>query len=501
MNIPKFFSIIENIKFFGGINLNTEHPQVFISYAWLNEVIRTSTIELAEKLRHDGVDVVLDIWKLKSGQDKYAFMERCVTDKNIIRVLIICDKAYKERADNRQGGVGDETVVISPEVYGNIEQEKFIPLIFECDENGNPFVPAYLKSRKYIDFSNEDNYENAYEELLRTIYEMPLNREPKLGNKPDWLTNDDVNYNELTLLTKSLKRGSVEKLFKYQSICTKFADTLVDILNDVRFADDKFDDEDLVKKISKLKPIRDAYFDFLETILESEFFSTDFITKLFEKLYNEVGIIDKNVYNESTFEYYNFFRWESFIGTIAILRHYERYSEIYSVLNHTYFLKESWFIHAKAYPSTFIEFRKYFKILQEIYQKKHNLHYFSFAAQLLTEREKRPILNQQALAETDLLLYQLSTVLISAKNNPVNYVTKWFPCMYPYVKRTDLWIKLQSKKFCLKILPLFGVKTTDNLKEIISRATYDSSIQIRGTFNGAPNILSYISLEKIATLP
>lgn len=494
--------------------MNTEHPQVFISYAWLNETIRERTMELAERLRYDGVDVVLDLWKLKSGHDKYAFMERCVTDKNITHVLIICDKAYKERADNRQGGVGDETVVITPEVYGNIEQEKFIPLIFECDENGNPFVPAYLKSRKYIDFSNEDNYENAYEELLRTIYEMPLNREPKLGNKPDWLNNEDVNYNELTLLTKSLKSGSVEKLFKYQSICTKFSDALVDILNDVRFVDDKFDADDLVKKISKLKPIRDAYFDygirirqtgetgvFLKLYWKVNFFSTDFITKLFEKLYNEVGIIDKDVFNESTFEYYDFFRWESFIGTIAILRHYERYSEIYSILNHTYFLRESWFIHAKTYPCTFIKFRQYFKILQEIYQKKYNLHYVSFAAQLLTEREKRPILSQQALAETDLLLYQLSTVLISVENNPVKYVQKWFPCMYPYVKRTDLWIQLQSKKFCLKILPLFGVKTIDDLKESISRATYDSDIHIRGTFNGAPNILSYISLEKIATLP
>lgn len=61
----------------------------------------------------------MDIWDLKDGQDKYAFMEQCVTDPEIDRVLIICDKGYAEKADHCQGGVGDETTIISPEIYRN----------------------------------------------------------------------------------------------------------------------------------------------------------------------------------------------------------------------------------------------------------------------------------------------------------------------------------------------------------------------------------------------
>ena len=45
---------------------------------------------------HDGIYVVLDKWELKEGQDKYAFMERCVSDPEISKVLIICDKAYQK---------------------------------------------------------------------------------------------------------------------------------------------------------------------------------------------------------------------------------------------------------------------------------------------------------------------------------------------------------------------------------------------------------------------
>jgi len=479
--------------------VNTEYPKVFISYAWSRQKTQDDVLELAQRLRYDGIDVVLDKWDFKEGHDKYAFMERCVTDENINRVLIICDKAYQERADGRQGGVGDETVVISSEVYGHMQQTKFVPLIFERDETNNPFMPAYLKSRKYVDFSDETNFEKSYEELLRILYNMPVNKKPKLGKKTTWL-QDDINHNELNILVKSLKNGATESLKKYQSICTRFIDTFINLLNDVRFKNDQFNAEELVKKISSLKPIRDVYFDFLEVILESEFFSIHFITNFFEKIYNEVGIIEKGSYTQSTFEYYDFFRWESFIGTIAILLHYEKYEEVYKVLNHTYFLRENSFINSRSIPCKFSKFRVPCHTLEFDYQKINQTRYFSYTAQLLTEREKMPVLTKQLFAETDLLLYQLSTIFLCDESKSLPIFGKWFPTMYPYVKRKDLWIKLQSKSFCEKILSLFGVKTITELKLSISKAIYDNSIRYSGAWESAPNILSYISIEQIATL-
>ena len=124
-------------------------PRVFISYSWTSTKFQQQVKELAERLVHDGVDVVLDIWDLKDGQDKFHFMEQCVTDPQIDRVLIICDSGYVEIGDARKGGVGDETAIISPEIYGNAEQEKFIPVIMEYNQDGKPFIPAYLKGRMY----------------------------------------------------------------------------------------------------------------------------------------------------------------------------------------------------------------------------------------------------------------------------------------------------------------------------------------------------------------
>src|SRR6266849_537201 len=97
---------------------------VFISYSWTPEQHRQWVLELAKRLVSHGIDVILDVWHLKPGQDKYVFMERMVTDPQVKRVLIICNRSYQEKADGRTGGVGTESQIISPEVYGKVDQEK-----------------------------------------------------------------------------------------------------------------------------------------------------------------------------------------------------------------------------------------------------------------------------------------------------------------------------------------------------------------------------------------
>ena len=118
-------------------------PQVFISYSWTSKEYQQSIIDLASRMRHDGVDVKLDVWDLKEGQDKYVYMEQCVTNPDIDKVLILSDRVYAEKADKRKGGVGDETTIISAEVYGNAEQQKFIPVVMAI-QGSDPFAEMLI---------------------------------------------------------------------------------------------------------------------------------------------------------------------------------------------------------------------------------------------------------------------------------------------------------------------------------------------------------------------
>ena len=120
-----------------------EHPKVFISYAWGSEDYKIKVLSFATDLMNDGIEVILDQWSLKEGNDTYAFMEQSATDPTITNVLILLDPVYEKKANGRDGGVGTETQIISPEIYNKVIQEKFLPVIFERGIKGEITKPQY----------------------------------------------------------------------------------------------------------------------------------------------------------------------------------------------------------------------------------------------------------------------------------------------------------------------------------------------------------------------
>ena len=148
-------------------------PPKIISYSWTSPSHQNWIRLLAERLIQDRVEVVLDIYDLKEGQDKFSFMERMVTDPQITHVLVICDKAYAEKADKKKAGVGTESQIISKEVYEKVEQSKFIPIACEFAENEEPFLPVFFKSRIWIDFSSLEAQNENWERLIRLLFGRP----------------------------------------------------------------------------------------------------------------------------------------------------------------------------------------------------------------------------------------------------------------------------------------------------------------------------------------
>lgn len=55
-------------------------------------------------------------------------MEKSVAEAD--KVLILCNKVYKDKADNRNGGAGQETMIIAPEVYEKIHQRNLFLLLW-----------------------------------------------------------------------------------------------------------------------------------------------------------------------------------------------------------------------------------------------------------------------------------------------------------------------------------------------------------------------------------
>jgi hypothetical protein len=129
----------------------------------------------------------MDIFDLKEGHDKYHFMEMMVTDPMITHVLVVCDKAYAEKADAKKAGVGTESQIISSEVYGKVAQSKFIPIACEFSDEREPFLPVFLKSRIWLDFSSPESINQNWEKLIRHLYGKPAFQKPHVGKPPSYL--------------------------------------------------------------------------------------------------------------------------------------------------------------------------------------------------------------------------------------------------------------------------------------------------------------------------
>lgn len=237
--------------------MSEENPKLFISYSWSSPEHEQWVIKLASDLRDSGVDVILDKWDLKEGQDAHAFMEKMVVDPSIEKVAIVCDRIYAEKANKRSGGVGTETQIISPEIYEKQEQNKFVAIIAERDAEGKAYLPVYYKSRIYIDLCDNDLYAKNYEQLLRWIYNKPLYLKPDLGKKPAYLSDAST----VNLGTGPRFRRALDAIRNNRDYCkgalSEYTETFVENLERFRIetADGEFDDK-LVKNIDEFLPFR-----------------------------------------------------------------------------------------------------------------------------------------------------------------------------------------------------------------------------------------------------
>jgi hypothetical protein len=115
-------------------------------------------MDMATELVEKGVRVILDKWHLRKGHDAVQFMETMVVDPEVTKVIIVSDKHYAEKADKRRGSVGTESQIMSGAIYKKADQTKFVAVLSELDDDGAPYLPTFLGSRKYIDMSSDDRY-------------------------------------------------------------------------------------------------------------------------------------------------------------------------------------------------------------------------------------------------------------------------------------------------------------------------------------------------------
>ena len=140
-----------------------DHPKVFISYSHDTPEHKQWVSELIAKLHRKGVNVILDQWELRPGDDLAQFIEHGIRDSD--RVLVICTDSYVRKANAGEGGVGYEPMIVTRKLVQDLGINKFIPVVRQA--LGEDKTPSFLGPQVYIDLPAEDQFDEKFNELLR----------------------------------------------------------------------------------------------------------------------------------------------------------------------------------------------------------------------------------------------------------------------------------------------------------------------------------------------
>ncbi len=453
-------------------------PKLFISYCWSNPEHEEWVLRLGTELRENGVNVILDKWDLKEGNDANAFMEKMVSDEEIKKVILVIDELYSEKANKRTGGVGTETQIISAEVYESVDQDKFVAVIATRDHEGNAKLPIFYKSRIYIDLSNEELYGKNFEQLLRWVYDKPLNIKPEIGKKPAFLEED----NQVSLGTSVAFRRLLESirnnrphahgaLVEYFNL---FSENLEKFRLEASNGVNDFDQK-IVDSVEQFIPARNELVEVFGVIAQYDQSTTTapVIHKFFESLIPYLGR-PEGITSCHKWDWDNlkFIVQESFVLCISILLKHERFDVIGHLLNQRYYIENDE-RYGQSIMASFGVFRNYLESLNHR-NKRLELRRLSVHADIMKERCTDSGLSFNHMMQADFVLY-----LVEAMHGlKEDRRQEWWP--ETLVFRSfhggifEIFLRAESIEYFNRLAPALGVSKKADLESFVEGIKTDS---------------------------
>lgn len=413
---------------------------------------------------NDGVDVVLDVWDLKEGDDKYAFMEKMVTDESVTHVLVFSDSEYAAKADARKAGVGTESQIISREVYSKVQQSKFIPIVCEYDEAGEPCLPTFLKSRIWIDFSSPEAANDNWEQLIRVLYGKPAHEKPALGDAPTYVTTHvSIPASPAVAKFAALKQAITQekrglKLYRqdFLDACCNYADALR-----IRERPEVTNmGQRVLEDCGKLKLVRDQIVEWV--VLESGInpsgeFGEALVSLLERLLELKSRPPEVNSWNDVWFEAHRVFVYETFLYIVAALIKTGAFDSLHLILTSHYLLPATDASETNRFD-TFDAFYGGSESLQILAPEGIKLH--APAAELVKRQADRTDLPFAAVVQAELLVLMMAFIK----------GCRWYPQTLHYSSHGGgfpFFVRAARHRDFQKLAKITGISSGDELRAAV----------------------------------
>lgn len=148
-----------------------ESVRVFISHTSKTADAVEWVKSLALYLIDQGIQARLDQFHLRRGMDLPQWM--CNELALARKVIVVCDEAYKQKADGRLGGVGWETMIIQGDLAALPPDSTKYQVVVRA-EDMQKGLPMYLRTRYAFHAPNLAADQTFREELVKELLDLPI---------------------------------------------------------------------------------------------------------------------------------------------------------------------------------------------------------------------------------------------------------------------------------------------------------------------------------------
>ena len=161
-------------------------PRVFISYSHDSDEHAARVLRLANDLRQDGIEAILDQYLTSPPEGWHRWMDGHIRDADF--VVMVCTETYYRRVIGKEEpgeglGVRWEGSLIYAHLYGSGgDLSRFVPVL----TNGSlsTHIPEAVRSASYYFI----NAPICYDGLLRRLFNQPVAEMPPVGKRPSLST-------------------------------------------------------------------------------------------------------------------------------------------------------------------------------------------------------------------------------------------------------------------------------------------------------------------------
>lgn len=296
-------------------------------------------------------------------------------------------------------------------MHESVDQNKFVPLLRERDLNGAACLPVHICSRKYIDFSDPDLEADAYDQLLRNIFERPRRRKPILGRPPSHIFEDSPTPVTSAQKAKRFREMLASGKGKPSVVFENFSDEFVANLEDLRVTFTRNAESswcDLLREnISHSLAHRDVFVDVVRTgtqHMEHRNF-TPLILGLLERIlpFRERPEPHTGAACDASQDNYRFINYELFLYTVAAFIAAKKFDEARALIDYRYVAPRR-YGGDQLEGHDFTDFNERANSLEDICSQQGSSRRLSVMADLLHDRADRKDTKYSELLQADVVL-------------------------------------------------------------------------------------------------